>query len=116
MGRRHLDFIWRSLSVSLDSTAGCTATSVGPSLRPRGLRFKELAGRGGSLAVLDAFRNAAQSKNGAQRSGAGASVPPDAEDRRAWRSAYVRRIAVGDFLSALFAASVGFLIRFAPDG
>src|SRR4051794_33605324 len=35
-----------------------------------------------------------------------------AEARRAWQSAYVRRIVVGDFLCALVAASVGYLVRF----
>jgi exopolysaccharide biosynthesis polyprenyl glycosylphosphotransferase len=35
-----------------------------------------------------------------------------AEARRAWQSAYVRRIVVGDVLCALVAASVGYLVRF----
>ena len=34
--------------------------------------------------------------------------------RRAWRTAYVRRIALGDVLSALVAAAVGYLVRFGP--
>jgi exopolysaccharide biosynthesis polyprenyl glycosylphosphotransferase len=35
--------------------------------------------------------------------------------RRAWRGAYVRRIAAGDFACALIAALVGYLLRFGPD-
>jgi exopolysaccharide biosynthesis polyprenyl glycosylphosphotransferase len=36
------------------------------------------------------------------------------EARRRWRGAYVRRIALGDFLCALAAALVGYVIRFGP--
>ena len=35
--------------------------------------------------------------------------------RRAWRSAYVRRIAVGDALCGIIAALTGYLIRFGAD-
>jgi len=46
----------------------------------------------------------------------GAALQADTDARRAWRPAYVRSIAVGDFASALLAAVVGFLVRFAPEG
>src|SRR5688500_7036285 len=36
--------------------------------------------------------------------------------RRAWRSAYVRRIAGGDVLSALVAGAVGYVVRFGATG
>src|SRR5687767_2862216 len=38
------------------------------------------------------------------------------EARRAWRSAYVRRILIADVLCAALAGSAGFVVRFAPEG
>jgi exopolysaccharide biosynthesis polyprenyl glycosylphosphotransferase len=40
---------------------------------------------------------------------------PGTEARRAWRTAYVRRLVVGDFVCALAAALVGYLVRFGSD-
>ncbi|MGZ4518440.1 MAG: sugar transferase [Mycobacteriaceae bacterium] len=34
---------------------------------------------------------------------------------RSWRPAYIRSVAIGDALSAAFAATVGYLVRFGPD-
>src|SRR4051812_26751062 len=36
------------------------------------------------------------------------------EARRAWRQAYVRRIIVGDVLSAALAGLAGYMVRFGP--
>ncbi|MGY1631519.1 sugar transferase [Geodermatophilus sp. SYSU D01186] len=46
---------------------------------------------------------------------AGETPRADAESRRAWRRAYVRRIAVGDVLSAAVAGVAGYLVRFGAD-
>jgi len=48
------------------------------------------------------------------RVGATSLVPP--RSGAGWRRAYVWRIAAGDFVSALAAAIVGFLVRFTPEG
>jgi exopolysaccharide biosynthesis polyprenyl glycosylphosphotransferase len=68
------------------------------------------------LAVIGATGNVTESTVHGDRRLANAAPREDAGARRAWRTAYVRRIAIGDFLSALVAAVVGYLVRFAPEG
>ena len=69
------------------------------------------------MSVVDAFgRTVRAPQASAAPPVAGLASPDDGGARRAWRAAYVRRVVAGDFLSALVAAVVGFLVRFAPEG
>jgi len=69
------------------------------------------------LAVVDVFGNVVHAdERDVTRAAAGPDGRYATEARRGWRKAYVRRIAAGDFLSALIAAVIGFLVRFAPEG
>jgi exopolysaccharide biosynthesis polyprenyl glycosylphosphotransferase len=69
------------------------------------------------LTVLDASGNVVRSvERAVPPTRSGPAAVGHASAGGAWRRAYVRRIAAGDFLSALVAAVVGFLVRFAPEG
>jgi exopolysaccharide biosynthesis polyprenyl glycosylphosphotransferase len=78
-----------------------------------------LAARGCELSMLDDARDGTRGPALSELSG-GRPVARTAlrgegtERRRAWRTAYVWQIVVGDAIAALAASLVGFLVRFGP--